>query len=118
MKLEINQACNQIMEESRMIRLPGHVPQLTDVGMWKLKSEYMCDQGQTSVKLLFCPMAYRFGCDCQIKKIDGPFYTALQMRGEHNADSHAPEKERSKHLTVKHIHAIASLIRNWRPHGS
>ncbi len=48
---------------------------------------------------------------CQIIFFDGPLYTALQVRGEHNADSHSPDKERSKHLTVKQIHAIATGVR-------
>ena len=38
MKLQSKPASNQIMEESRMVRLPGHVPAPTDVGLWKLKS--------------------------------------------------------------------------------
>ena len=38
MKLQITQAYNKIMEDSRMVRLPGHVPAPTDVGLWKLKS--------------------------------------------------------------------------------
>ncbi len=84
-----------------MVRLHGHVPAPTNVGFWKLKSEYTVDHGRTSVKWCYCPMAYRFGCQCQIKLFDGPTYTALQVRGVHDADSHAPEKEKSKHLTVK-----------------
>ena len=50
MKLLITQAYNQIMEDSRMVRLPGHNPGPTDVGLWKLKTEYMVDNGRTSVK--------------------------------------------------------------------
>jgi hypothetical protein len=111
MKLLITQAYNQIMEDSRMVRLPGHNPGPTDVGLWKLKTEYMVDNGRTSVKWCYCPMAYRFGCKCQMKLYDGPQYTALHVRGEHNADSHAPEKEKSKHLTVKQISAIATGVR-------
>ena len=81
MKLQITQAYNQFMEDSRMVRLPGHMPAPTDVGLWKLKSEYMVDNGRTSVKWCYCPMAYRFGCPCQIKLYDGPQYTALHVRG-------------------------------------
>ncbi len=54
-------------EDSRMVRLPGHMPGPTDVGLWKLKSEYMVDDGRTIVRWCYCPMAYRFGCKCQIK---------------------------------------------------
>ncbi len=47
------------------------------------------------------------------KLYDGPLsqYTALHVRGEHNADSHAPEMERSKLLTVKQIQAITTGVR-------
>ena len=72
MKLQIIQASNQIMEESRMVRLPGHVPASTDVGLWKLKSSNTMDNGLTHVAVYNCPMAYRFACQCQIKISDGP----------------------------------------------
>ncbi len=111
MKLQITQAYNKIMEDARMVRLPGHVPGPTDVGLWKLKTEYTVDHGRTSVKWMRCPMSYRFNCQCQIKLYDGPAYTLLEVRGVHDADSHAPEKEKSKHLTVKQIEAIQTGVR-------
>ena len=43
MKLQITEAYNQFMEDSQKIQLPGHMPAPTDVGLWKLKSEYMVD---------------------------------------------------------------------------
>ena len=80
MKLQITQAYNTIMEDSRMVRLPGHVPAPTDVGLWKLKSEYTIDGGRTSVKWCQCPMDHRFGCKVQIKLYDGPTYISLDVR--------------------------------------
>jgi hypothetical protein len=111
MKHQIHQAHTKIMEDSRLVRLPGHVPGPKDVGMWKIKSEYAIDGGHTSVKWCQCPMHYRFGCKVQIKLYESPTYYLLEVRGEHNADSHAPEKERSKHLTVKQIQAIHTGVR-------
>ncbi len=111
MKLEIAQAYNKIMDESRMVRLPGHVPAPTDCGLWKLKRETMIDYGTTSVKWMTCPMAYRFGCNCQIKISDGTSYCSLQVRGEHNADSHAPDKDKSKHLKVAQLRALQEGVR-------
>jgi hypothetical protein len=35
------------------------------------------------------------GCKVQIKVYDGPAYTALEVLGEHDEDSHSSEKERS-----------------------
>jgi hypothetical protein len=77
MKLQILQAHNKIMEDLslRFVRLLGHVPGLTDVGMWKLKSEFTIDGGQTVFKWCQCPMVYRFGCKVQINVYDGPAYT-------------------------------------------
>ena len=111
MKLRITEAYNKIMEDSRLVRLPGHVEQATDRGLWKLKSEYKIDGGRTLVTWCQCPMAYRFGCKVQIKLFDGPTYMALEVRGEHNADSHSGDKEKSKHLSVKQIEAIHTGVR-------
>ena len=36
---------------------------------------------------------------------------ALEVRGEHNADSHSGDKEKSKHLSVKQIEAIHTGVR-------
>ena len=56
-------------------------------------------------------MDHRFGCKVQIKLYDGPTYISLDVRGVQDADSHAPEKERSKHLTVKQLHALHTGVR-------
>ena len=53
MQLQIIQAYNKIMEEARMVRLPGHGPAgpgLTDVGLWTVKTGYTIDGGRTRVK--------------------------------------------------------------------
>ena len=111
MKLRIPEAYNKIMEDSRLVRLPGHVAHPTDRGLWKLKSEYKIDGDRTLVTWCQCPMAYRFGCKVQIKLFDGPTYISLDVRGQHDADSHSPEKEKSKHLSVKQIEAIHTGVR-------
>ena len=49
MKLRITEEYNKIMEDSRLVRLPGHVAQPTDRGLWKLKSEYKIEGGRTLV---------------------------------------------------------------------
>ena len=110
MKLQITQAYNRIMEYGKMVRLPGHVPAPADVGLWKLKIEYTVDHVRINLKWCYCPMAYCFGCQCQIKLFDGPQYTALHVRGKHDADSHAPDKEKSKNLMVNQIQAIATGV--------
>ena len=56
-------------------------------------------------------MAHRFQCKCQIRIYDGPTCMSLEVRSAHDAESHAPDKEVSKHLKVKQIHAIATGVR-------
>jgi hypothetical protein len=111
MKRQMDQAIHKIMEDSRLVMLPGHVAKPTDVGLWKLKKAWTMDSGRTHAQCLHCPMQYRFGCTCQLRMFDGPSYMCLEIRGEHNPDSHAPEKEISKHLTVKQQHAIQTGVR-------
>ena len=62
MKIQIFSAANKIMDDARMFRMPGHVPGPTDVGLWKLKTEWTIDGGKTVVKWLQCPMTHRFQC--------------------------------------------------------
>ena len=65
MKLQITPACNQIMEESRVARLHGHMPAPTDIGLWKLKTKYTIDHGRTSVKWCYCP--WHIALDVNVK---------------------------------------------------
>jgi hypothetical protein len=98
------------MDDARMFRMPGHQPGPTDVGLWKLKREWTIDGGKTVVKWCQCPMSHRFGCKCQIRIFDGPSYMSLEVRSPHDAESHAPDKEISKHLTVTQMHALATGV--------
>ena len=111
MRSEVVNAYTKIMQDSRLVQLPGHVPGPTDVGLWKLKKEHTIDAGRTSVKWLQCPMHYRFACKCQLRLSDGPLYILLERRGDHTPDSHSSEKELSKHLTVKQIQALQTGVR-------
>ena len=104
MQLRILAACNQLMDDARMVRLAGHVPAPTDVGLWKLKTEFTIDSGRTRVRWLECPMLSRCRCRCQIKIFDGPAYCLLEMRGNHHADSHVPLKQADKHAPRKDEH--------------
>ena len=55
MQLRIYAACNQLMGDARMVRLAGHVPAPTDVGLRKLKTEFSIEGGCTRVRWLECP---------------------------------------------------------------
>ncbi len=110
MKSKVRAAAKKIMEDSRMIRLPSHT-RPGDEGLWKEIRSYKTNRGKTLVRWFRCPMSYRFRCKCQIKIYDGEHYMALDVRGQHNADSHSGDKETSKHLKVKQIHALHTGVR-------
>jgi hypothetical protein len=57
-------------------------------------------------------MKRRFDCDCQIKICRTLQYVSIEMRGTHDADSHAPEKDTSNFLKVAQISAIGTGVRN------
>ena len=59
MKSKVLGAANKIMEDSRMIRLPGHNTRHGDEGLWKENCSWKIDCGKTSVKWCKCPMSYR-----------------------------------------------------------
>jgi hypothetical protein len=56
-------------------------------------------------------MKRRFKCDCQIKICRTPQYVSLEMRGTHDEESHAPEKDTSNFLKVAQISAIRTGVR-------
>ena len=118
MQLRIYAACNQLMDDARMVRLAGHVPAPSDVGLWKLKTEFTIDSGRTRVRWMECPMLCRCGCKCQIKIFDGPEYCLLEVRGNHDADSHVPLKQADRHAPRKdeyenHGSCHADLVRKY-----
>jgi hypothetical protein len=50
-------------------------------------------KGTTHYQLLKCPMKLRFRCDYEIKVTRALDLVTPEMRGTHDADSHAPEKD-------------------------
>jgi hypothetical protein len=60
----------------------------------------------TYTNVYMCPLETRFGCSCQLRVANSPTGTTLEMRGTHDAMSHAPEKDQSKFLKLQQIEAI------------
>ena len=77
----------------------------------KQARDWSVDRGETSVTWYRCPLKARFGCCAEIKIYGGLSFMALETRGVHDADSHHPDKDRSKHLKVKQIEAIQTGVR-------
>ncbi len=80
MKSKVRAATKNIMEDSRMIRLPSHVTRPGDEGLWKEIRSYKTDRGKTLVRWFRCPMSYRFRCKCQIKIYDGALNASMIQR--------------------------------------
>ena len=108
MKHMIAQGCTKIMEDSGLHMLPGHVSAPTDVGLWKLISEYTIDGGQTVVKHCGCPVAARFRCNAEIRVSDGPAYTMLEVKGNHHINSH--DDGAHPPLCPSHLHRIVHRL--------
>ena len=45
------------MESSKLYKLPGHKPNATDLGMWKLVKQWPADEGQSMVSVYRCPLS-------------------------------------------------------------
>ncbi len=65
----------------------------------------------TYTNIYVCFLETRFGCSCQLRVTNSPAGTTLEMRGTHDATSHAPEKDQSKFLKVQQIEAIRAGVR-------
>jgi hypothetical protein len=50
MKSQVRAAANKIMEDSRMIRLPGHITRPCNDSLWKESRSWKIDGGKISVK--------------------------------------------------------------------
>ena len=111
MKAQIDKLARELMEAGKIFKLAGHKTGPNDYFMWKLVRSWTIDGGHTLVSWFRCPLSYRFGCTCEIKKYDGESYMALEKRGEHDDDSHHPDKDKSKHLKLKQMEAIHTGVR-------
>ena len=99
MKARIFQAARDYMEAGKIYKLGNHRPGPNDYGLWKLVRDWPINGGMVS--WYRCPLKGRFGCNAEIKITDASGFMCLETRGEHNDDSHAPSKDKSKFLKVQ-----------------
>ena len=59
---EIFDLARSFMEESKLKTIPTHVPNETDIGLWKLYREYTKVKTGIKIQLYRCPLHYRCGC--------------------------------------------------------
>ena len=108
---KIFEECKRLMEVTRLFRIDSKPAKEHDIFLWKHSTFWSVGKGSVDYQMLYCPMKRRFNCDCQIKICRTSQYVSLEMRGTHDAESHAPEKDTSKFLKVAQISAIRNGVR-------
>jgi hypothetical protein len=63
---------HEYMYKSLQHFILGNVKDLTDLHKWKLDSEYLGDDGVTTVRLYRCPFKFQCNCTAGLKVTEGP----------------------------------------------
>jgi hypothetical protein len=108
---QMYQEAKKIMEQSGLCKLSTHKPKDSDLHLWKKKIGWSTDGDTCWTNIFTCPLLTRFGCQCQLRLTNTPTSCILEMRGTHDATSHAPEKDKSKFLKLQQIEAIRTGVR-------
>ncbi len=103
-KLKISS--KKLMEITRLYRLSTTKPKKHDIFQWEHLNFWTAAKGALQFQMLICPMIRRFGCMSQLQICRTDHYVTLEIRGTHDAESHAPEKDTSKFLKEAQIEAI------------
>jgi hypothetical protein len=85
---EMRKLARNWMAKSKLMLLPDHVSESTDLAMWKLLSEKRKANGSILVRLYQCPLLYKCLCIAGLRITEGHAWTQLDQRGTHDADSH------------------------------
>ncbi len=80
------------MQQSRLMKAPGHKQLDTDVGLWKLqRQEYHNSRTDEWIRVYKCPMHYRCKCKAQVGICTGKDYKRVEFYGDHDENSHATD---------------------------
>ena len=105
---EIFDLSRAFMEESMLKMIPTHVPNETDIGLWKLYREYTQLRSGTKIRLYRCPLNYRCGCDAKLRVTIEKEAIQLDFCGVHTPSSHDDDK--SKYLKHNQIVALKKAV--------
>ena len=97
---QMYQEAKKLMEQSGLCKLSTHKPKDSDLHLWKKKIGWSTDGDASWTNIFACPLLTRFGCQCQLRLTNTSTSCVLEMRGTHDATSHAPEKDKSKFLKL------------------
>jgi hypothetical protein len=78
------------MYKSLQLYIPGDVKDPTDLHIWKLDSEYLEDDGASTVKLFRCQFNFQCSCSAGLEVTEGSDYILIARCGTHNNDCKVP----------------------------
>ena len=82
----------KFMQQSRLMKAPGHTELPTDIGLWKQhRTEYYNSRTEEWIRVMKCPNKYRCKCNVQVRIIARKGYTRLEFFGSHDETSHATD---------------------------
>ncbi len=103
----------EMMEVTRFFRLSTAPQKKDDIFWWNDWNLWTSSKGSMQFQMLICPMTRHFNCTCQLKICLTDLYVSIKMRGTYEADSHASDKDRSKHLSVVQTKATDLMFSIW-----
>jgi len=96
---EIYTHMKKFMQQSRLLKSPGHKQLDSDVGLWKLqRAEYYNSRTEEWIRVYQCPLHYRCKCNALCRILVGKDYKRLEFFGTHDENSHANDNSTDKHL--------------------
>ncbi len=99
----------KFMQQSRLMRAPGHKQLESDVGLWKLqRAKYYNSRTDEWIRVYQCPMHYRCKCNVLCRILAEKDYKRLEFFGIHDENSHA--NDASKKLKYNQIGAIYNSV--------
>jgi hypothetical protein len=87
---EIYTLMTKFMQQSRLMKAPGHKQLESNVGLWKLqRAKYYNSRTDEWIRVFQCPMHYRCKCNALCRTLAGKNYKLLEFFGTHDENSHA-----------------------------
>ena len=96
----------KFMQDSRLMKAPGHKTLDTDIAHWKLhRAEYYNSRQDEWIRVYKCPLHHRCRCQAKVRIITGKNYQRLEFYGTHDENSHANDgSKKLKHNQIVAIH--------------
>ena len=89
-KREIYMLTKKFMQQSRLMKAPGHKELQTDIGLWKQhRAEYYNLRTEEWILVMKYLLSYRCKCKVRVRIIARKDYKLLGFFGTHDENSHA-----------------------------